>query len=308
MYGNLSRRQLGRRILGSGRRPFLGEFGATTYFHSQARRKSTGLDPDLVAYIDYCRSRTLSTTSNTGAVSIFPNSRVIYCLNELFKGLKGEGIWTNYLVAAWPFPFHRIPLSSNAAHYMNSINIKAPNTGDDTTLQFQSAAILHDPAFGVKNASSSLVPSFNPRTRLGNFDWHFLFYGAMPFNDGVASASGYTQSGTGAVAMGFDFLGVTYDGNGLSVTYSTKNFNNIWVATRTSSTLTTLYRNGISVASNTTSVSTQLPISTIGFMTGVSGAYTNPVHFVACGKGLPDGIAKSYADIVQIYCSRMGRI
>lgn len=245
-------------------------------------------DPDAIAFL--------------GAAGL-TDAATRYAINDLVTGLKLNGLWTK-MNAIYPF--------AGSTATTQKWNLKDPQ---DTNAAFRLSFIggwTHTSAGATPNGTNGYANTFlTPSTTLSVNSTHLSVY--LSTNNATISPDpveiGCFQSVTQALLIQ----------QGIAATLTTRNLGGVvqgaqtnrlgfGISSKTSSTVTTVYKNGVFVASGNSGGS--LPTIEVAIATLVGGSVhwaNNTTAFASIGSGLTDSEALTFTSLVQRYQTALSR-
>jgi hypothetical protein len=188
--------------------------------------------------------------------------------NTFVTGLKSDGIWTH--VTQMQFLAH-------GSFAKDKINVKSPGTLDFTS---SNGTITYSTSGETGNESTGYINTgLNPSTSFGSANIFISTYSrtnssSITFDAGCGDNTLASQV---MIASGWGTARTRIDDDVVTVDVATTSLG-FFVGDRTSSTLLTLYKNGSSIGTNTTSATHGLPNKTVflhAFNDNGSGAILN---------------------------------
>ena len=230
-------------------------------------------------------------------------------INTLVTQLKTYGIWTK-MKALYPF------VGGTASSH--KWNLKDPRDLDAAYRLVFNGGGTHSATGYVGNASNAWANTFlNAQTNLTNSNLHLSFYSrtASPLNaySGEILVNAPYGSGTSWIALRTNNKtggGSAYfsAGNDAVNALASNTLSGFFIGSETSNVLRKLYRNGSSIATNTTSDNNPLPsgpITLLGYSAGSNSG--NESAFASIGDGLTDTEAANFYTAVQTFQTTLGR-
>ncbi len=226
-------------------------------------------------------------------------------MNTLINSAKTHG-WWGKLDA-----FYVFAIGTNAADAL--LNWKSSSF---TATNMNSMSWVADRGFTSNGSSSYLDLGFDPSLQTVNFQRNSASYAVYvrTNSEGImADLGAFNNSGTGNEFFS-DFPGVglyaTLNGGGSDWAIANTNSSGLWVASRTSSTSETLYRNG-TLYGNASVASKALPnlsfyVGASHRNTGTSYYSTRQIAAVALGAGLTTAEMVNFSSDLNTYMTAIG--
>jgi len=263
-------------------------------WRSAVAAPASGQDADALAFIT---AATITNTTQQNAI------------NTLVTDLKGYGIWSK-MKAIYPF------VGGTAAQH--KFNLKDPRDLNEAFRLSYNGGGVHSPTGYAGNASNAWASTnLNAQTNLTNSNLHVSFYSTtasplisysgeilvdQPYGSGTSWLALRTNNKTGGGSAYFSA------GSDAVNALASNTLPGFFIGSETSSTLRKLYRNGSSIATNTTSDGNVLPpapVTLLGYSAGSNSG--NECAFASIGDGLTDTEAATLYTAVQKYQTTLGR-
>ena len=241
--------------------------------------------------------------------AVITNQTQATAINTLVTDLKTANIWTK-MKAIYPF------VGGTATTH--KFNLKDPRDLDAAYRLVFNGGGTHSATGYAGNASNAWANTFlNAQTNLTNSNLHLSFYSrtASPLNaySGEILVNAPYGSGTSWIALRTNNKtggGSAYfsAGNDAVNALASNTLSGFFIGSETSNVLRKLYRNGSSIATNTTSDNNPLPsgpITLLGYSAGSNSG--NESAFASIGDGLTDAEATAFYNAVQAYQTTLSR-
>jgi hypothetical protein len=251
-----------------------------------------GIDPDAQAFI-------------TAASITDPTQQS--AINQLVVDLKGYSIWSK-MKALYPF------VGGTASTH--KYNLKDPRDLDAAFRLVFNGGITHSSTGALANGTNGYADSFlNYSTYLTNSNLHFSWYSRTAATNGAFSCEmiptgNYTANNWSTFRINNKISGNAYfsagDDNAAATVSNTQS--GFFIGSETASNSRKLYRNGSSIATNTTNDTSALPNVNLKFWGNTLAQYSaNNCAFASIGDGLTDTEAANFYTAVQAFQTALNR-
>ena len=232
----------------------------------------------------------------------------VNALNNLYIGLVANGLDTK-MVALYPF----IGGTANA-HKFNLMDARDADAA--FRLSFLGGGWTHNANGSTPNGTSSYADTFINISTLGNWETnnHLSVYSPTTsgnFSWNIAAGSD-AATGTNIFGLGLRTTPVYDNGNGFTNRASGGSGGGFWIGATTGNNLRRIYKNGQTIASNTTTNSQAAPNLSLYIGRGNTPGYTtvfmpNNLRFITVGRTLTDREVSTLNSLTQNYQVALNR-